>query len=244
MNDCLYKHVLFKDLREYIRREDYMGGYTPTEKAWIRKNLDIEGSNESVKEVSYKDLIQLKETESLEPGYLYMIRYLDKYKILVMAYSSSEFIKNAILITDDLNSLLWEVLFDVENNKVIYLKDENGNEANFDFKHIKITVFDEEGYMFYNELGEENSKNCFDNHFCNANNIRVFGSSNHNNISGNNILFKTQVNYLIGTINNKIINTEEIGLSDTSIKQTINLNNKQYIDYLDLETLTHQLYEL
>jgi hypothetical protein len=39
MNDLMYKHVLFKDLYPYLRRTDYLGGFTSTEQAYIRKNI-------------------------------------------------------------------------------------------------------------------------------------------------------------------------------------------------------------
>jgi len=34
-----YKHVLFKDLHDYIRKDTYLGGFTAVEQEWIRKNI-------------------------------------------------------------------------------------------------------------------------------------------------------------------------------------------------------------
>lgn len=112
MNDMLFKHVLFKDLRDYVKRTDYFSDYTETEKAWIRKNLNIVGEkelqllfNENLVTGLNKDkVLELIKKENLKSGFLYVIPYLEKYKLILMAKSSTEFFKNVILITDDPNS--------------------------------------------------------------------------------------------------------------------------------------------
>lgn len=243
MNDHLYKHVLFKDLKEYLRREDYMGGYTPIEQSWIRKNLGIESLSSTLEEITHEKLLDLISHNKLIPGKLYLIDYLENYKMIVIADSPNDFFKSSIMIAEN-NSTLWDVKFDVLENKVIYLRDENGNEANFDFKHIKVHIFDEYVYVFSDENGNENSKNCKNNNLCQSNNVGFFGSSNNNLIKGSQVLFKVPVNNFNGELNDIKIESDEIGLSNETVKQTITFENKKYIDYLDLETLTHQFYEL
>ena len=42
MNVPRYNHVLFKDLEDYVKKTDYLGGYTEREKSYIRANLGID----------------------------------------------------------------------------------------------------------------------------------------------------------------------------------------------------------
>ena len=87
--------------------------------------------------------------------------------------------------------------------------------------------------------GNDNSLNCFNNNLCQANNIIFIGNCSNNCIYGNDIFFKVPVNNLIGTLNHVQIETDEIGLSNETGKQTVLYDDKYYIDYLDKETLTH-----
>lgn len=250
MIDNLYKHILFKDLQHYIKRTDYFSGYTETEKAWIRKNLNIVGEKElqllfndqAITNLSKDQLQQLIIKENLKAGFLYSIPYLNKYKLIYMALSSNILSKNVILLTNNPNCLLWEVKGELDN--IIYLKDENGNEANFDFKHIKVTIEDNSYYVFQNEDGQENSSNCKGNNLTQCTNVIFTGKSNNNFIIGSNIIFKVPVSNIIGKAYDIIIDHDEIGLNNDTLKQFIQYNNNQYLDYLDLETLTHQFYVL
>ena len=243
MNDMLFKHVLFKDLRDYVKRTDYFSDYTETEKAWIRKNLNIVGEkelqllfNENLVTGLNKDkVLELIKKENLKSGFLYVIPYLEKYKLILMAKSSTEFFKNVILITDDPNSPFWDVKSNLD--EVVYLKDENGNEASFDFKNIKIN-----GHYTFELNGKDCSNICKGNNLLFAKNCLFTGESNFNFIRGNNNQFKVPVSNLIGEANNLIIKNDEIGLNSDIIKQIIKFDNNYCIDYLDLETLTHQFY--
>lgn len=242
----LYKHVLFKDLHDYIKKTDYFNGYTETEKAWVRKNLGILGekdfqllyNDQQIALINNEELKRLIDQKDLKIGHFYMIPYLEQYKLLLLAITNKEFSKNVLMFTDNPNSLLWEVKYDLE--KVTYLKDENGNEANFDFKNIKIN----NRYTFQNINGSENSEHCFGNNLTQCTNVYFTGNSNNNFIIGNNVTFNIPVNNTIGTANDITINTDEIGLDNDLVKQFIKINNNYYLDYLDLETLTHQFYAL
>lgn len=223
MDEQMYRHVLFKDLKEYLKRTDYFSGYTDIEKAWIKKNLDLNGSyiNSSVGQL--RDLIK---GNNLNPGCLYTISYLEKYTLVLLAISENKLSKSAILITDDENSLFWDIKYDLNQNKIVYMKDHLYNEAPYDFKFVN-KVF-------------EDPESCGNSIF--ATNIIIKGKSNNNKIYGNNIQINVPVCNLIGEANNIIINEDVIDLSSSLLKTIIKFENKYYIDYLDLETLTHQFY--
>lgn len=246
MVDNSHQHVLFKDLRNYMKCEDYLEGYTPLEQSWIRKNLGIEerSQTDAIEQKTHEQIVNLINNNELKPGLLYTIKYLDNYQIIALAYSNKDFAKNVVMITDDPHCSLWDVKYDFDQNEVIYLKDENGNEANFDFKNIKMNIFDKEVYLFQDEDGNENSKNCKCNNLLNSENISFTGNSSYNIIQGNNVIFNTPINHLNGEIKNIEVNSNLSELSDNNIKYIINTNDKSYIEYTDLQTLTKKLHEL
>ena len=263
----LYKHVLFKDLKDYIRKDQYFEDYTETEKAWVKQNLDIVGKGEiqllidsrvaGVKEVTYNQLQTMLKETTIQAGFIYIIQDFesmwiekgtikksDPFKLLIMAYSPKEFLPNAIA----LNNLNWEIKYDItpkeispgifNKGTITYLEDENFNKALFDFKHIKCS----KGYLFQDLEGNENSTNCKNNDLTEATNIYLTGNCNYNIIRGNNIQFKVPISGLIGELNNVCV--DKLDFNDETLKQAIKLNNKYYIDYLDYETLTHQFYAI
>lgn len=278
MTQMAYHPVLFKDLKGYLRRTDYFAGYTNTEKAWIRENLGLTSVEDvqqlidqqvsGVKEVSYEDLIKATEEKTLIPGYTYVVKQFQSiysvngitygiynnpslvWDIMLTAVTDSQLSKQAIVISEDVNSLLWEVHYDSTpeilpdgtktKGKIIYLKDENGNEANYDFKNI----IGEYGYTFKDSLGNENSKQCFNNNILYCQNVSFTGNSSHNFIKGENIHFTVPVNNLIGELKNVVVSGNDVPWESSGIKQAISISDSQYIDYLDSETLTHQLYAL
>lgn len=257
----LYKHVLFKDLQDYLKRTDYFSGYTPTEKAWIKENLELVGKKEvqlmvdsnvaGVKSGSYQEITNLINNKELQAGFIYIIKDFQtiyqayngqtwgkelnpskKYDLITMAYSPSKLINNVIVISDNPKSLLWNVKYDftpktlfdgtTTQGEIIYLEDENGNKANYDFKNIKWKY----GYTFDLD-GKENSNQCYGNDL----------------MFTKNVVIKQPVNYLINKYSNILISSD-LNLTDYSIKQVIKYNNTYYLDYLDLETLTHQFYAI
>ena len=109
------------------------------------------------------------------------------------------------------------------------MKDNNNNVANYDFKYVN-KIFDNNG-----------SKN----NYINATNIKLSGICCNNIISGNNIEIKVPISNLVGELNDIIIDEDELGILNSNIQKVIIfIDNKYYIDYLDLETLTHQFYEI
>ena len=79
MIEADYRHVLFKDLKNYLNKRDYLSGFTPTEQAWIRKNIGAASADavEAIKgkaiSVTYDELENKIENESLVVGAVYLI---------------------------------------------------------------------------------------------------------------------------------------------------------------------------
>ena len=121
------------------------------------------------------------------------------------------------------------IKYDISKDRIIYMKDNNNNVANYDFKYVN-KIFDNNG-----------SKN----NYINATNIKLSGICCNNIISGNNIEIKVPISNLVGELNDIIIDEDELGILNSNIQKVIIfIDNKYYIDYLDLETLTHQFYEI
>lgn len=80
MDDRLYKHVLFKDLYPYLKKTDYLSGFSTTEQAYIRQNIGAIGQLEAAKltkngleETDYDNIQKLIRLNGLHPGRIYVI---------------------------------------------------------------------------------------------------------------------------------------------------------------------------
>lgn len=271
MNDLMYKHVLFKDLYPYLRRTDYLGGFTSTEQAYIRKNIgaaSLERLEQDINEllnkthnVSYSDLQELISNGALIPGQVYAInnfrtmyqstelnednKYVTwgntihpstEYTLLALALTPTQLMANVFVLGTE--SLYWIVQYDptpetlddgqTTMGKIVYMQDNNFNSATYDFKNI---LFEQDGrlwHTFSDSEGNDNSENCFNNNLC----------------SSYDVIIKVPVKNLSAQCTSIHIDSDEIDLNNDTSKQIISLEGKYYIDYLDLETLTHQFYEL
>lgn len=284
MNDKLYRHVLFKDLEDYLKKDNYLGGYTSTEQNWIRKNIGALSSKEAqaildrqisgVKTGTYKEISRLVKDKQLIPGFVYIItdyqtiyqsnelnqygQYItwgdevnpsEIYNLILIACSDSEFLKNVTLLNESGSSLSWDVTYDFQSYKlddgystkgqIMYLQDQNNNRASYDFKNVK----HKNGYTFEKD-GKEGSEYYYDNDLIGAYDVSFKQISHHNKIRGKNIIIESPINNLYGNVENLKINTSELLLDDLTIKQILKLNDVYYLDYLDLETLTHQFYAI
>lgn len=281
MNPNCYQHVLFKDLKDYLKRADYLSGFTTTEQSWIRTNIGAISQLEANKlakqnltKLTYDDLYKLISDKDLAPGSMYLITDFQTiysspyrnnqgqlitwgliinpsktYNLLVTAYSKNILLPQAyildkdefIVVNYDVNK---ETLEDgiSTKGKITYMLDMNRNQANFDFKN-KIIVKDNKNYYLFSKNQLENSNNCFDNNCCEVSDIIFLNNSSNTFIKGSNIIINNEVSNLFGTLVDKNINIP-LNLSDNTYKYIINAESKDYIDYLDLETLTHQFYEL
>ena len=266
----LYQHVLFKDLQQYLRRDQYLDGYNEREKAYIRKNLGLDDIKASTKatELPYNDLRLLIKDKQLDPGSVYIINdfrtiYQSKeiqegkyvsygktihpsnvYQIVSVAATEDRLFPQVLILDHE----LWEVKYDATQQilddgqktmgRIYYLSDENNNTANYDFKNVLINTTEGLKYTF-DKNGQENSQNCSNNNITNCNNVIFLDDCKNNVIYGNNIVVKHKLANFVGTLENTTIEAE---FDDDTIKQSVLFNDKYYIDYLDLETLTHQFY--
>lgn len=165
-----FRHVCLKDLENYIKRDEYFSDFSDEEKAIIKKNLGITTSGEFseydpiVHLLTYDTVLQLKESEELKVGHVYVIQdfqtiYSDgsngimkgkTYWLFLHPTSRATFDPRVgIFCPEDSNNNCskWTVEYDItrsevatgEYNKgtITYLKDQNNNEAFYDFKNIK-----------------------------------------------------------------------------------------------------------
>ena len=280
-----YRHVLFKDLKNYLSKRDYLSGFTSTEQAWIRKNIGAASADEAeaIKgkaiSVTYDELENKIENESLVVGAVYLItdfqtiyqsntrnaegKYVTfgsdvhpskVYTITAIAITPSSLLSTVSIISDDPTSIYWSVQYDATREtlddgkttkgRITYLSDNNFNQARFDFKNVLL----ESGSRLYHTLsdrdGNDNSDNCFNNNLCFASDTILVGNCSNNCIYGNNVKFLVPVCNLTGELNDVYVYKDDIGLSNETAKTTILYDGVYHIDYLDLETLTHQFYEI
>ena len=165
-----FRHVCLKDLENYIKRDEYFSDFSDEEKAIIKKNLGITTSGEFseydpiVHLLTYDTVLQLKESEELKVGHVYVIQdfqtiYSDgsncvmkgkTYWLFLHPTSNATFDPRVgIFCPEDSNNNCskWTVEYDIARNEVAtgeynkgtitYLKDQNNNEAFYDFKNIK-----------------------------------------------------------------------------------------------------------
>lgn len=274
MSNCLidqsqFRHVLYKDLKNYLKRDDYLNGFTSIEQSWIRMNIGaigVEDIDKKIKEIisgliilSYDEFLQLQSQNKLIPGTLYGIlnfrtiyssyeknkkgQYITwgkdinpskEYLLLARALSTNVISPSVCLFSEE--SLYWNVKYDPVQEtlpdgektmgRILYLEDENLNKATYDFKNIKFKYNNKLYYTFSDENGLDNSLNCYNNDICFSYNLIITNSVNNLHCSYSNI-------FISG-----------INLTDNTNKQVILFDGKNYLDYLDIETLTHQFHEL
>ncbi len=142
MNTCENRHVCFKDLEAYLRKDSYLDGYSKSEQEQIKKNLGILGKSDiqeavnnyiySYTEITYNELKELISHKELASGRIYIISdfqtiYLSnsgatwgsadhdskQYKIIVQALTGDTLASNVKILSEDFpKSLLWEVKYD------------------------------------------------------------------------------------------------------------------------------------
>lgn len=268
MNQQLFRHVLFKDLEGYIRKKDYMSGYTDSEKEYIKKNLGIDVGQSNTKTLSYEALYMLCRKNNLSPGYIYIINNFktiyqsneirnnkhitygstvnesETYDIAVMAATNSNLFSNALILQHP----TWDVKYNIQQHtyedgqkdmgRIYYLQDDNKNRASYDFKNVRFKYNNKLFYTFDNN-GIENSNNCFNNDITDCNGIIFKYNCYDNIIRGNNIVVNQKLSTFVGELNNVLIQTD-IDLNDNTIKQSIQSDGNTLIQYFDIESLTYQ----
>lgn len=157
-----YRHVCLKDLDNYFKIDDYLGGLSSEEYKRIKSNLGI-----NVISGSYNEIKKLLDDNKLNLFCKYIITdfqtiYLSNAgeiwgldvnpskvcKIFLTPVSESMFSPCVYIIDEDNN--FFEGEYDIQSEslesnittkgKILYLKDVNGNSAYYDFKNIKFRI--------------------------------------------------------------------------------------------------------
>lgn len=264
-----YQHVLFEDLKNYLSRKDYLAGFTTIEQSYIRRNIGAVGVDDIAREISklevkthevtHEEFMELMLQKKLVIGNIYIINdYQTIYSSFELNGANQKITwglnKNpskvyqlfSIAITED--QILPQV-YVIENNKVqpwivyynplynilddgirdkgviYYMEDENGNSANYDFKNI---LFDYNGSL-YHTLSDTSGNDI---------STQVSG----NKINGYNVIISIPINNIWCAYSDIVIKDNIEDMDVYSIKQVIKRDDEYYLDYLDLETLTHQFY--
>lgn len=169
----------------------------------------------SIIDTTRKNLIQLMNNSQLTIGQYYRIT---DYK-----NSWEGDIRPIIVIAKDLKNLEKEsyfennpdyiIKYDIMSNSIIYMKDNYGNECNYDFLHLRFYI-DGWYYTFSNSKGEENSKS-YSNNKITLDSLQI---QNENGIieEGSYVVFTSE------RANNNIINTHNT--SQIYINNTFNNN--------------------
>lgn len=161
-----YRHVCFKDLENYVKRDEYFGNLSEAELEQIRHNLNVPSKTEAgnVCEGTYADIKRLVDQDNLNLGSTYVITDFQTiykcddevwglevqpsqvYKIILTPASSNSFNPVVSVLKDDV-VMPWEVRYSFTpeaildgiytKGKITYLKDEKNNSAYYDFKNIK-----------------------------------------------------------------------------------------------------------
>ena len=181
-----YRHVCYKDLDRFFKKDKYFSDLTEEEKNKIKENLGISDAA-SIIVGTYEELEKLVNSNKLLLGQKYLLTDFQTmysidyeivgsddsrfpshtYAILLTAVGVNTFDPKVILLSEDgTPSHLWEVRYDFTKTKLIanaynkgqitYLKDEFNNSAYFDFKNIRIKYNDTYYYTFDND-GEDAS---------------------------------------------------------------------------------------
>ena len=181
-----YRHVCYKDLDRFFKKDKYFSDLTEEEKNKIKENLGISDAA-SIIVGTYEELEKLVNSSKLLLGQKYLLTDFQTiypieyevvgtndsrfpshtYAILLTAVGVNAFDPKVILLSEDgTPSHLWEVRYDFTKTKLIanaynkgqitYLKDEFRNSAYFDFKNIRIKHDDIYYYTFDND-GEDAS---------------------------------------------------------------------------------------
>lgn len=215
-----YKHVLFKDLRNYIRKDQYMSGFTAVEQEWIRKNIGAVSEQDAVRtsfNVDYEDLRKLIVQKDLNPGSVYIINnfqtiyssnvkndlgqyitygydvYPSKvYTIFAIAATKDKLFSNVQVLSDNSKSIQWIVQYDPTQEILPDGKKTMGKITYLEDENMNRATFD------------------FKNVRVNMNGYHYYtfstftGEENSENCFNNNLCFG-RLNIFFGSCNNNVI---------------------------------------
>ena len=144
MND--YRHVCFKDLDNYFKRSDYLGGLTEIERNEIRKNLNVPSCEELEKSEggivigTYEQIKELADNNNLDLTCVYIINDFQTiyksntdevwgldvepsavYSIVLYPISENQFSKDVHILEDGI-AKNWIVRYDFSQKEVKQIK--------------------------------------------------------------------------------------------------------------------------
>ena len=165
MND--YRHVCFKDLDNYWRKDDYFDNLSDSAKTQIKKNLGLDLFESKIIEADYETIKELADTNQLNLGNTYIVNdfqtiYLSNtnevfgldnvpskvYSIILTPISENQFSKDVLVLENNI-AKSWIVRYDFRQEvingiktkgKITYLQDQNNNVAYYDFKNIRTSM--------------------------------------------------------------------------------------------------------
>ena len=227
-----YKHVLFKDLKPYLKKKDYLSGFTPTEQAFIRKNIGITEEflqyQGSYKETTHSDLLTSIESNNLTPGKVYIIKdfktiyssniknsqgqyisYGDqvvpstKYDIAVLAATNNKLFSGVQIISSDPYSIFWNANYDITPEIL-----PDGVVTQGKITYLQDQNLNEASYDFKNVRKQYNEVNYYTF-------STIEGLDNSNNCFRNNLTFTTGNIFIGNCSNNQIYGNDNIFLYPT-----------------------------
>lgn len=172
-----FRHVCFKDLKNYIRKDSYFKDLTPEEKQEIRKNLEVPG-NDDIKEQeqmliygTYKEIKQLVDDKKLSLQNKYIITDfrtiyrsntdevwgLDEknpskvYSVILTPTSSNTFDPRVSLLHEG-NPLNWEVRYDFNEESLPGGKTTKGKITYLKDQRNNSAYYDFKNYKFQIQL--------------------------------------------------------------------------------------------
>lgn len=266
-----YKHVLFEDLKPYLRRDQYLEGFTTIEQAYIRHNIGAIGSQDiekelaklsvKVHEVTHSEFTDLIYQKKLELGSIYLIT---DYQTIYPSYKK----ENGKYITWGLNinpSTVYKlVCVAIDSDKIMPNVQviENGKLKPWIVLYDPLyEILDDEVrtkgkiYYMYDENGNIANYDFKNIKFVIGDNIfHTFTNDQGEECSkdfylndlrnGYDIIIRKPISNLVCHYDHVIIEDQIVSSKDTTLKQIVERDNKYYLDYLDNETLTHQFYAI
>lgn len=260
MDNKLFRHVCFKDLENYFKISDYFENLTQNEKGIVKRNLGIEDSYCKDSHQVIKELVQ---NRNLIPGGIYVItdyQFMDdgypseQYQIVTRAANNSV-LDNKVTVIKDGVAMDWDVRYNIlegQRGTITYLKDQNGNEAYYDFKSKRVYIESVGKYLpTFSKFKNGEYVECSNEVY----NVTIDQKSNNNTF----IITNECRNVLLTESNNNLFNQDiinsTISISDSVIENCpplskeeptviYKLKDKYILEYLDEETLTKQFIKI
>lgn len=167
------RHVCVSDLINYLKRDDYLSGYTKSEQEQIRENIGAIGDEDLDKTIeqitnlyiagTYEQIKELSDQNKLKIGYRYAITdfqsiYLSNtnevftspvsYTIILNAIDNSKFDRRVFILSNQyINSYKWIVEYDFTQQYILGEKDK-GRITYLKDQNNNVAYYDFKGIQF------------------------------------------------------------------------------------------------